>query len=716
MDSDNNPPDGILFLGEAEGPRGRHWVVVLIESGHSLNKTYYPPDVLRRAVAGGLFENLKACAYKYGDDFNHLPEPVAQNNADKFAGNVVGVFKNARYGKFKKPGGKEGEGVLADLHILEGAEWLRKNLRNAFELGSPDILGLSIDARGEFESAVIDGQQVKLVKKLTEVKSTDIVTAPAAGGRMLRLVASAKENEMDENAPEKGTDENAVALASKDEEIKGLQRQLTEKSISERLAGSGLPEKACEKLRKTLASREAISDDEIDAAIAEEREYIASLKETEADSADEPEVTGLGEDSGEEDEQTRIKVGKEEYDRQVEAVENMLTGGLDPDGYDPAKQDGLRFGGLHEAYVAIAKPKRFMSRREIADAVFAGIRLSWPDRAGVEHSDHVTRLRESWHHQSQYIREAIVTSDFPIAFGDALFRRLQKEYRREELNDWRMIVSSIENLADATNTFRIVRLGGISTLPVVAEKAPYQELADITEAEEQLTPTKKGGLTKFTWEDALADRLGVIRAIPRILGRTAARTVQRAVWDVIEQNETLDSDSTVLIDSTHNNQVSGDPALTYAVLSDAIEQLRNQTEQDSSEKLGLRAKWLIHGPDLEQESIEITESPAKQVAADDATTRSFVHFKGVRTLSSIELGRTATTDTHWWVMADPRDAETIAVGFLGGRDSPEIFVQSPMDTPTSGGAFDADVLTFKTRFVFGVTAVDFRWIVGSLNT
>ena len=83
-------------------------------------------------------------------------------------------------------------------------------------------------------------------------------------------------------------------------------------------------------------------------------------------------------------------------------------------------------------------------------------------------------------------------------------------------------------------------------------------------------------------------------------------------------------------------------------------------------------------------------------------------------MKTIGLGRTSGTENRWYVVANPRDAESIVVGFLGGRDRPEIFVQSPTQTPTSGESFDADILSFKIRYGFGVAAEDHRWIQGSL--
>jgi hypothetical protein len=323
------------------------------------------------------------------------------------------------------------------------------------------------------------------------------------------------------------------------------------------------------------------------------------------------------------------------------------------------------------------------------------------------------RFRESQH----FLREAIVTSDFPVSFGDSLFRRMQKEYDEDPRNDWRDIVSTIENLSDLTNSQNLIRIGGIGTLPVVNEQAPYQELdggVSPTEENEQLTPEKRGGLVKLTWEDMLADKVGVIRSIPRKLGSASVRTVHELVWDEIESNPTM-ADGNALFSAAHNNILDGAGAISYDNVSTLMEQLKKQTEQDSGKRLGLRPSWLIVSPDLAKEANEITESNAKQVPADDATTRSFVNVKNVKTFETLGLGVTTPNINKYYVTTNNRDGgETIVVGFLGGRDRPDIFIQSPVDTPTSGAAFTADELTFKVRLGLGVQVADHRWAQASL--
>jgi len=182
------------FLGPSS-KEGKEWDVVIIESGLSLNGTFYPADVLKSAIP--LFEGMKACAYRFGEPldskFNHLPGDVSSTKPGGFVENVVGWFEKVRYGTFKRPDGTQGEGVLGRFHVMEGAAWLRKNLKDAWEHGKHAMLGFSIDAQGSARAAMVQGKRVKLVDKIASVESTDVVSQPAAGGGVLRLVAGIEE-------------------------------------------------------------------------------------------------------------------------------------------------------------------------------------------------------------------------------------------------------------------------------------------------------------------------------------------------------------------------------------------------------------------------------------------------------------------------------------------------------------------------------------------
>ncbi len=719
MNTNSERIDGqtFLFLAESQAKTGAVWDVVLIQAGLSKNKTFYSTDVLRAAAP--LFEGTKACAYRFAspfsDRFDHIPQEAAAQKPEGFAANVVGFFKDVRFGTFRKPNGKEGEGLLARFHVLEGADWLRKNLKDAFEHGQPDLLGFSIDARGEMRSAVMDGQEIKLVQKIEAVNSVDVVSEPAAGGGVTRLVASnntAEENKMSEEQIEQAEQK----LAEKDNKIAELNRNLLEAKVDNAIAAADLPEKVQARVREVLLAKSEIADDEISKAIEAEKEYIDSFKEAEEEKPEKPEtlaapvVTGLG---AAHSSNVDVKVGEEQRDRYGHAMAGFFEG-HDVEGTE-------RFYNLKHALAQMNPRIGYRSNEQMTALVMESIAKAFPNNVHERFDDHHARLNESWDAtpKSALLREAVTTSDFSIIFGDTFNKRLQREFSAEPFNAWRKMTPIIENLPDATNDFKVVRIGELGVLPTVNEGAPYQNAADPTEVTENLKPAKKGFLFKFTWEAMLADRSGVLRRAPAMLGRSTAQTVDEAFWDEINDNPTINttpSTTNALISTAHNNLVTGNPALSYAEVTNAMQLLREQTAQDTTRRLGLMPRFLLVSTEKHADGTEITDSAVKVSATEDATVRSFINKLGVETFSPVSLGRTTANKFRWYITADPRMAEGISVGFLGGRDRPDIFVQSPADTPTAGTAFTADELTFKVRLVFGVKVVDFRWIAGSLAT
>jgi hypothetical protein len=511
--------------------------------------------------------------------------------------------------------------------------------------------------------------------------------------------------------------EREDALAAREKEMRIAE---TTSRIDAALKESGLPELAVARLRDQLITKaggeEALADDEIAKVIKAEVDYVASFKEAAPAAAAAaggatalPPALGLADAH---QDTSKLGVGDDEMKKYGHAWDGFFEGdGRMVEGIMPFRSVRQAWGHITNAWC---------DPEILAYRIMEALGTAFPRDPITTMGKHLDIVRGRWdrfRESQHFLREAIVTSDFPVSFGDSLFRRMQKEYDEDPRNDWRDIVSTIENLSDLTNSQNLIRIGGIGTLPVVNEQAPYQELdggVSPTEENEQLTPEKRGGLVKLTWEDMLADKVGVIRSIPRKLGSASVRTVHELVWDEIESNPTM-ADGNALFSAAHNNILDGAGAISYDNVSTLMEQLKKQTEQDSGKRLGLRPSWLIVSPDLAKEANEITESNAKQVPADDATTRSFVNVKNVKTFETLGLGVTTPNINKYYVTTNNRDGgETIVVGFLGGRDRPDIFIQSPVDTPTSGAAFTADELTFKVRLGLGVQVADHRWAQASL--
>lgn len=68
-------------------------------------------------------------------------------------------------------------------------------------------------------------------------------------------------------------------------------------------------------------------------------------------------------------------------------------------------------------------------------------------------------------------------------------------------------------------------------------------------------------------------------------------------------------------------------------------------------------------------------------------------------------------ENNYYLSAKTSDVEGIEIGFLNGREEPEILVQ---DQPTQGNVFVYDMIRYKVRHEYGGAVVDFRAFAGSI--
>ncbi|GEM_PF-450798 len=163
-DFDARPADG------AEGAGGHVVEVTVIRAGTSSNGNHYAAELLRDAAP--LFDGARAFADHTG--------PV--DRRERSVRDLVGYYRRPRFDP--GPGGGR---LRADFHLLPGHDWLWGIIRESQR--QPAICGLSIDALGEATNAEVAGRKVRLVQAIRKVNSIDVVTRPAAGGSLDRIVA-----------------------------------------------------------------------------------------------------------------------------------------------------------------------------------------------------------------------------------------------------------------------------------------------------------------------------------------------------------------------------------------------------------------------------------------------------------------------------------------------------------------------------------------------
>ena len=159
-----------LQEAQLDAPR-RDIAVTVLKEGLSRNGRYFTPQALQDVAAQ--LDGLKA--------FADHPTPTADSiGKPRSVRDVVGFYREPRV---------EGDRVRATLHVFGSADWLWSLVREAVELGRPDVLGLSIDSLASVRTQQENGKRTQVVEGIPALRSCDVVTRAAAGGAFERIVA-----------------------------------------------------------------------------------------------------------------------------------------------------------------------------------------------------------------------------------------------------------------------------------------------------------------------------------------------------------------------------------------------------------------------------------------------------------------------------------------------------------------------------------------------
>ena len=502
-------------------------------------------------------------------------------------------------------------------------------------------------------------------------------------------------------------------------------RERREIAIDRAVADADLPGVVAKRLARTLKASSA-DDDAVRSAIKEAREELEALDPS-------GEVYGLGRAG-------RIEVGTEQRDKYQAALDGLVLGrdvgpdftfdsGDDVDIAEARCRESVYGGAAMRPYPKwqIAgwrgdKVPRFRSLKE-AYAAFHGrmpIGNVRPERVLGEavHGKYVPynspdrddRIRES----RSLLRENIQVSDWAQALGDSVTRAMMRAYGEDEHNKWRWIVGPHTKTVKDFRTQRRVRMGGFGALATVAETATYPTSADGTPGDEEATYAiaKRGLISPLTLEAVANDDIGAVQTIPRELGRSAAITLHDFVFDFLRTNAATSYDATALAASGHNNLIA--TALTKANADVARRLMLEQSAFGNAASfygMSNLPAFLCVPAELEDIAFRLGTSEVfvEGEAAGNvgAGTREPNLHRGLR---PIVLSYWTDADNYWFV-ADPSKQNTIEVGFFGGREEPELFVQ---DSETVGSNFTADRLSYKLRHIYGGAVLDHRAFVGGI--
>ncbi|MBP3403844.1 MAG: hypothetical protein J6L82_08040 [Alphaproteobacteria bacterium] len=529
--------------------------------------------------------------------------------------------------------------IQADFELIEPNGAIAVKLREAFEGGMTGLFGFSIDAAALAKPARINGQTVREACKITQVKSVDLIVEPGANGGIIDFIEAVSEEGQTMSEKEKETKENVqeAAPAITAQEIDDKIRMVEARANAKAtIAASSLPDMAKARLKKHFETLADFKESDVETAIKDELDYLAKF--TEANVKD----LGTG----------RAAVTKDRLETVSERLDAF---------FDEGHKDHRQALSFKEAYIDLT-----------GDAKVSG--------------------------RVENFTEALTSTSFSNVLGDAITRRLVKEYNNKtQLDAWRKF-ASIVPVSDFREQKR-VRMGGYGDLAAVSEAAAYAAVTSPTDDVAKYSASKRGGLEKITLEMIKNDDVGAIRQIPVKLARAAKRTLSKFAFNLIVSNPTL-GDSKTLFHADHGNL--GSDALSAASFTARRLAMMKQKEAGSNEVLSIPPAFLLVPPELEETAYNLFVR----------NTNNDPQY--VQTVKPEIIPIWYATDADdWYLAADPADITGIEIGFLDGNEEPELFVQ---DNPTSGSVFTNDQITYKIRHIYGGAVIDYRAFQGSVVT
>jgi len=688
-----------LRMDQAKDLEGTVWDVTICKPGFTKNGWFIPDEAL--AAGAKLFENVDVNLYELPQGATHLPDPLF-NLKSLLVKNKVGWIDQVKHQAGKKLGGL--------LHFLDSAKYIGKNILVAMNGGAPAPYGLSYDAPVRAKKDLVENKSILKLIKFLSADSVDIVSRPAAGGQFNRAVASmpAQKEEksmketlwklISEKRPDllKGKDLNTIS----DQEIETLARMAMEPDkqepdgntatkndlalmrcemdLKDGLAASDLPDPAKERIKETFAGK-IFNKEQLDAAIGKEKEYLAQMsKKPEGDP-----IPG-----------SQIQVGIGTLERACMAVDRT-------------------FGLTQEDMLGLAKRERldhkpfFVDMRSTQDfkdfgqvPAFSGLREMYifftgdPEVTGYFNRKNLPAdLRASMD---------INSSTFTYVLGNTLARRLVKQYLETDYGESLLI--SIRKPVKDFRSQEAVLVGGFGDLATVnPETADFDEIDAVTDEESTYALAQKGNILTITRKTIINDDISIVIRLVTGLGRAARRTHAKYVWDKFISNGTC-SDGTAWFTSGHGNLIT--TALSIAAALVAYKALGKMTEKDSGERLGL-----LDSPDVKPTlvyPIDLLDTGEKVVnddyyfSSNDLTTKVRNALKGKINGRAISL---LTDATDWGLLMPTNVADMVEMGYLNGREEPEMFVA---DAPQAEQVFVADKIRHKIRHEYAGAVIDYR--------
>jgi len=289
---------------------------------------------------------------------------------------------------------------------------------------------------------------------------------------------------------------------------------------------------------------------------------------------------------------------------------------------------------------------------------------------------------------SELVRLALTTSDFPNLLSGAGQRMLLDAYQAAQPEIKQVCRQST---ARDFRTKTIVRLGEMPELLKVNEHGEITHGA-AAEAASSYKLATYARIFSITRQALVNDDLGAFADFARAYGVAAATAEGKILSGLITSNPVM-YDGVALFHASHGNLGAGSgSALSLTSLSAARAAMRLQTGLDGKTVLDIQPRFLVVPAALQTTAEQLVAAiyPAQFSDANPFTGRLVV-------VTDPRLD--ATSQTAWYLLADPAIAPTIEFSYLEEAPGPQVDFRT---------GFEVDGIEWRCRLDFGAGAVDWR--------
>jgi len=309
------------------------------------------------------------------------------------------------------------------------------------------------------------------------------------------------------------------------------------------------------------------------------------------------------------------------------------------------------------------------------------------------------------------LKESASTSDFPYLLGNSMHKDLLQAYKGFP-SPWAMYCKK-GNLSDFKTHDRVI-LSEAADPSGVEENGNYKSVS-FRDYRYQLQAETWGSTFAVGRKAIINDDKDGIKQFPQKIGRSFVRKMVKNALALLKGQNTYDGNA--LFATAHANFIAAtalaNTAAGAVAVAAACQKMKSMKDASSNELIGVTPKYLLTGATLGLIAKQLIHS-----ATINAGTSGGGELNVLKNLIVIEepLLDDAISSTFWAVVADPQDFPVIEIGFLDGKEDPDLLMKKAEMVSLAGGVedpygYEFDDITYKARHDWGMKLGLYQGIV-----